>query len=622
MKKLLLLMGGALLSCATVASAQDSEPAQKIVGAMLSHVSPSGEWAVSSGDNNFAVYNLKTGAVYTIAASEDDSYDLNYQAGYGNCVSDNGIVVGGSTYSAGAGYFHITPEAPDGEWVALDVLNTSTNCAHAITPDGSRIIGTSAAVGSNYNVDMVYSVPLLWQRNDEGTYDMIELPYPTLDFTGKRMPQYVIGLGISNDGKRLLAQVTDYAGYMHTLLVYNEQEDGSWAYEYVHPELQNMGAEFPEWEAQPESPKYSDFMSDDEYAEYYAAYYDYIYGDGTDYPIATNYMSEEELAAYNAAKEEYNAAYSEWYEKSEAFYDVYWGLIDAGAPDFLMNSVFMSDNGVHVAASKAEGDYFSGYTYSPYYFNLETGDYKAYVFESDDEGDVEEGDDDDDDDEFGDDNFGVGGSDSSSSLSICANFVSNNGDMLGGQTCADGYLRLAWAKAADSDEWVRLHDYIATRSEEAAEWMEIQLPGSVITGYTFDEDTWETTYIYEDTLIDGMPTANADMTVLTSWVYNYLAEEEDDFEYSIVLNLPETSGIKGVTAATDKTFGVKAARNGVINITGDAKTLEVFDLTGKTVYRNDAPAASVSTGLNAGIYLVKATAANGKTAIVKAAFTE
>jgi hypothetical protein len=382
-----------------------------------------------------------------------------------------------------------------------------------------------------------------------------------------------------------------------------------------------MGVEFPDWEPEPTYPSATSFMSDEEYAAYQEAY-EAWYSAGGDYPVTTDYLSEEELAAYNEAKAAYDEEYAAWYAGASEFTNAYWDVIDAGAPDFLMNSVFLSDNGVHVAASKAEGDYWSGYTYSPYYFNLETGDYKAYVFESDDEGDVEEGDDDDDDDEFGDDNFGVGGSDSSSSLSICANFISNNGDMLGGQTCADGYLRLAWVKPADSDEWVRLRDYVETRSEEVAEWMEIQLPGSVITGMTFDEDTWETSYIYEDTLLDGMPTANADMTVIASWVMNYLADDEDEAEYSIVLNLPETSGIKGVTAATDKTFGVKAARNGVINITGDAKTLEVFDLTGKTVYRNDAPAASVSTGLNAGIYLVKATAANGKTAIVKAAFTE
>jgi hypothetical protein len=619
MKKFLLLMGGALLSCATVVSAQDdSEPAQKIAGSMLSHVSPNGEWAVSSGDYNFALYNLKTGAVYRLEAPEDD-YDINYEAGYGNSVSNDGIVVGGSTYTGGAGYFHVTAEHPEGEWVALQVLNTSTNCAHGITPDGSRIIGTSAAVGANYNIDMIYSVPLLWQRNDEGTYDMIELPYPTVDFTGKRMPQYVIGLGISNDGKRLIAQVTDYAGYMHTLLVYNEQADGSWTYEYVHPELQNLGTEFPDWENQPEEPKATNFMNDEEREAYNTDFNDYWYGDGTTYPIATNYMTEDELAAYNEAKEAYYEAYAAWSEKADVFYDVYWDVLEAGAPDFLMNSVFMSANGTHVAASKASGDYWSGYSYSPYYFNLETGDYKSYIFESDNEGNAEEGDDDDD----LDDNFGVGDDDSSSSLSICANFISNNGDMLGGQTCLDGYLRLAWAKAANSEEWVRLRDYVATRSEDVADWMDIYLEGSVITGYEVDYDTYDVTYLYDETLLDGMPTATPDMTVLTSWVYNLYAEDANDAEYSIVLHLPAAqSGIQSVAANADKSFGVSASRNGVIKINGDAASVNVYDLAGKLVYSNNAPAAANDTKLAAGVYVIKAVSTDGKQAVAKAVFAE
>lgn len=615
MKKILLLMGGALLGSATIAQAETPE---KIAGAMLSRISANGEWAVSCGDGSFSVYNLKTGDIYTAEVDEDD-YNAFYEAGYGNPVSDNGIVVGSTTYTGGAAYWHITDDAPEGEWVLLPVLDESTSCAHGITPDGSRIVGTSARPGVSYGDDAVHSVPLLWQRNAEGTYDMVELPYPTVDFTGKRVPQYIITHAISEDGTKIFGQVTDYAGFMHTQIVYNEQADGSWTYEYLHPELQTLGYTFPDWEPYtgPSYPQQTDFMSDDEKEAYDDACDAWDYYSGDSYPVVTDFMTEEEIAAYNAAMAEYKEAHEAWEEIDDAFTDVYWQVYDEGAPDFLMNTLAMSSNGQYAVASKGEGDYWSGYTYTPYLFNLATGEYTIYATESDDETSGDDTTTGDDDDDYLDDDFGVG-STSSNTLSICANAVSNNGDILGATTCLDGYLRLSWIKPANGEEFVRLHDYMATVDADAAEWMEIYLPGDVIVGV--DDDTYE--YEYAEELLDGLPVCDANMKTIVSWVYNMFAEDYDDYQYSLVFRLPETSGIQSVAAATDKSFSVKASRNGEITINGDAKLLEVFDLTGKSVYKNNAPTATVNTNLNAGIYLVKATATNGKTAIVKAAFTE
>jgi len=113
-------------------------------------------------------------------------------------------------------------------------------------------------------------------------------------------------------------------------------------------------------------------MSEEEYNNWYAAYQEWANSGYTGtYPEYSDYLTEEEIAAYNAAMDAYKTAYNEWSEMDDAFSNAYWSLSEEyGAPDFLMNSVALSPNGRYYGVTEATGDYFSGYSYTPGYLDM------------------------------------------------------------------------------------------------------------------------------------------------------------------------------------------------------------------------------------------------------------
>jgi hypothetical protein len=586
MKKILPLLAVAALSAG---NAFADEPVLYELET-LSHLSPDGNWAVSCGDGQFIVRNLTTGEKYVSEvdeSAEDYNYDGFLNAGYGNPVSNNGEVVGSTTYSGGAAVW--VPEG-EGKWIDLPVLGSS-NCAHGITPDGSRIVGYSSLPGVTYYERAVYSVPLLWTRNNEGGYDLTQLPYPETDIFG-RIPQYIILHSISSDGKTATGQMTDYSGFYHTGILYHEQADGSWAYELIHPELQNHGLEFPAWEEFNGSyPAEEDFISEDGYSKYYEDINAYFAaGDWSQtYPDIVDYMTDEEIAAYNAALSKYQEDYAAYRQKANAFEEVFQQAYALGMPDFEMNTVAMSSNGKYFAApSPKGGDFYDEFSsggaseYTPYLFDLETGDYK--VFE-----------------------------DASNSVS----YVSDNGDVFGAVVMPDYYTRQGFALAAGSDKFVPFDEYLASRDEYAGAWVAETCEMSYIEGFDYDAED-DDYYLWADGVMSGLPTANADASVVAAWVYDYFDEEVPYFSYLIKLTSTNT-GVASIS--TDKTFSIKVNKAGEIVINGDAASVEVYNLQGVKVYSNNAPAATVQTGLGNGLYVVKATSVNGKKAIAKAAIS-
>jgi hypothetical protein len=585
MKKILPLLAVATLG---VGSAFADEP---IVYELetLSHLSPDGNWGVSCGDGQFIVRNFKTGDEYEsyVDESADDALDGFLNAGYGNPISNNGEVAGSTTYSGGAGVW--VPEG-EGEWIMLPVLGSSS-CAHGITPDGGRVVGYSSLSGVSYYDRATYSVPLLWTRNSEGGYDLTELPYPDKDVFG-RLPQYIIAHSISSDGKTITGQMTDYSGFYHTGIVYHEQADGSWVYELIHPELQNHGLEFPEWEEfNGTYPVEDDFISEEGYNKYYEDINDYFnVGDWSQpYPDIIDYMTEEELAAYNAALEQYKIDYAAYRQKASAFEEVYQQAQELGVPDFEFNTVAMSSNGKYYAVPSPEGNFYDEFSvggssvYTPYLFDLETGDYK--IFE-----------------------------DATNSVS----YVSDNGDVFGAVIMFDSYTRQAFARAADSDSFVPFEEYLSSRDEYAGAWVAETCEMAYVEGINDEVGEDDDYLLWAEGVMSGLPTANADASVVAAWVYDYFDDELPYYSYLIKL-ADSNSSVAAIS--TDKSFGIKVNKAGEIAINGEAANVDVYNLQGVKVYSNNAPAATVQTGLGNGLYIVKATSVNGKKAIAKAAIS-
>lgn len=643
MKKLLLMISAVMMSVGAL-FAQDANAPKAYPSLVITAMSEDGNYVcgqeVMAG--TLTVINRSTGESFTTANDEGMFY---YSVGLGNCMSNTGIVVCSQTDACEeAGYclngeWYVLPKRPEDVGVAL---------AHGITPDGSRICGQVGRASFGLE-DNLMQQPVIWNRNADGTYaDYVELPYPTKDFVGL-MPQYVTAVAISADGKTIAGQVTCNSGFLQEPIIYREAEDGTWSYTLIHnKELFNPNdVVLPEYPGEcPEYPNPSDYMTEEEieaynvaveeynqytegypnkvefmtaeeYAQYQEALENYT-GDGPypwpddfmtaeeltayedavneyyenmpPYPSMEDYMGAESKAKYDEAMAQYNAAYNEWEVKYYEYAEVYDSLLDA-APSFQFNSVYLSPNGRYLSMTDLRASFFGPSDPAvPYLFDLENGDYKTY-------GDK---------------------------IDASVTFVSDNGSMLAAArlSLADNKLYTAYVCSnPEEGDFVLLQDYVKSVNEDVYNWMNTNMRHTY-EEYELDEETWDyVPVIMEDALLTGLPTANGDLSCIATWVPNVWGVDYElevmDYYYSYILPLGKTTGV--FNAASDN-ISFKALRGGLLEVKGAAKTIEIYDVNGRMVYRVDSPASRIATGLGNGIYVIKTTANNGKVSISKAAF--
>ena len=228
-------------------------------GFYFDKMSPNGKWMATQEQGYVYMYIQDTDEYLEYLASEDAVTEY-YAIGIGNCISDEGTIVGG-TNDATCAYWK------DGKWTALPVKeeNTALNLAHGITPDGSRIVGQVGNTGLNFYSEQM-TKPVYWDRNAEGGYDTYQLlPCPTTDFCGRK-PQYITAVAVSDDGKTIAGQVVDWSGFYIYPIIYTQDEAGVWSYRTVcEGVLYREGAQFAAWPG--EEPLPEEYMTEEELAE-------------------------------------------------------------------------------------------------------------------------------------------------------------------------------------------------------------------------------------------------------------------------------------------------------------------------------------------------------------------
>lgn len=332
-------------------------------------MSPNGVWTAGSDPTSYAfvIYNIPEGKSYVLPVGDDGR--TQYTAGTGNFLSNEGIVA-----------IDITDVGPAAVWdngkineLPVSTHHTSSH-ANGITPDASRVCGNIGLAEFSLD-DVIMQTPVLWTRGEDGSWnDCIKLPYPTVDFTG-RVPQYVLAVAISADGKTIAGQIRDYSGFVMQPIVWQEDENGDWAYSLPNPELINPnGVEFPEWPG--EAPEWVDplaYMTPAEAAAYQEALNEY-YTTWENEPNPADFMTEEEKAAYLAAKEAYDVNYAQWETDFFAYTDLLMEVQDS-AILFPMNNVCLSPNGRYYASSHQNNNYWQGIMDEyPVVLDLETGE--------------------------------------------------------------------------------------------------------------------------------------------------------------------------------------------------------------------------------------------------------
>ncbi len=564
MKKSLLFT--ALGSLALGAMAQ-TEPV-KIGSFHAGSMSANGRYLSSAINGTVSLYDSeKNQVIFT------NSYD-GLGIGNGRNISDNGIFLIGDMTTAWL--------VIDGKEVSQNVLQKFPfSSLNAITPDGKYLCGSVSNLDIPNSDDNTMYLPVVYTLGEDNQLSEPEyLPYPALDFLNKPI-QYASAVNISNDGKTICGLVTDWSGFMSYPIIYTKDADGKWSYDLPTKEYLN-----PNNLVLPEDPgeakQAKDFMTPEEIAAYQEAYNKWQAETPNDYanmPLIENYMTAEELAAFNAYAKEFN-------QKLEEYYIIRNQIIDETLK-FEQNITCISSDGKYVAAAASvvvPNDDPAAWSpfkelYATYIFNL-ADDTMSQL-------ECKEG--------------------------IVPSTITDNGDVFCGtipdmmsNTPLSGFVGNVATTETQS-----LVEYLSTVNPAYSTWMVENCSRMTITGY--DPDTYEP--IEENIVFSGRPFASADGKTMATAIDFVM--DEDEF---VTVYFPASSSAISNVASDLASFKVNASVGGVINVNGQAASIAVYDLSGRVVFTADAVEGAVATGLNAGVYVVKAVAADGQTVTEKVAF--
>ena len=542
---------------------------EKYQGIWLSGMSPGGRYLVG-GTTGLTIYDRQDQGCY--------NYGSTYSVGLGNAVSDNGIVVAASSN------FMVPCYWKDGDWNPLPHAmgqNVTFAMANGITPDGSRIVGSVDCRAVTKKAWPMVS-PVIWILDEEsGEYVFHSLPEPEKDITGCT-PQQVSATYISDDGKTVLGQVTDYRGFLDYQIIYREGDDGTWSYETSGNELLTKpDCVWPPYPGKPVKPQTVDYLTDDEILAYNAANKAYL--DSLEIVDLTGKKPRMPWPEdfINDLKDEYDAAMAAFNKASETYLTDLYAFFDAYAENttanrFEFNGARLSANGKYYVCNysypdpenpggNSEPDRFT----SPIRYEVGSKDAGRVTMNKD---------------------MGVFSVGNDGSMTVA---TPKNSDTVYSR---ESYIIDPEGGSTKFDAWIAEH-YPAVR-----QWIEENMTYEIKEGGPDDG-----THVYYGTV-----KFNADATRLLS----YFIEPGTNTYVSYFVDLNAESGIVENEAA--KGMGAVFNRaSGLLEIYGDPQRIDVYDMSGRHVYGTDNPACTLPLGqlVGSGVYAVRLTNEQRTTAV-------
>lgn len=497
-------------------------------------ISANGRYVVADGFAGVKIFDLEDEKEYDYTEASPAGM---YTAGFANCVSSNGIVVGYG--NAGALYWK------DGIWhkIKIPASTKGSTLVNSITPDGSRICGSigqeEMSAGEN---DVLRQVPCIWNWNPEkGEFNLpVLLPHPDRDFTG-RVPQLITAVGISDDGKTVVGQIQAVTGTVNYPIIYTENAEGEWSYEIpdydiLHPE----GVEFPEYpgDSGPAYPSEESFMTPDEIAQYELAFEAYVNSGYTlPSPEYKDFMTAEEIDAYDKAKAEYDELAGNWMSKFDAWWDVFFKIIDK-LPDYQYNSIRISPDGKKYAntilVQDKDDPYGATFSYV-WVFDIESGEITKYEQNG---------------------NFSL-------------TYLANDGIALAVTHLTEEPQSFVLTKGESID----MQSWISDKIPQYGSWMEENMLEWVAV-YEFNEELGEQEIVYKEEVLTGRASATPDLSVIALGVTNVWDGLDDGMSY---------------------VFDMKT-ENSVSSITLDNNEHYIYDLAGRKLNKADAPGIYIING--------------------------
>lgn len=562
----LALIGCAALTCAaqqTEGVKLETTPAI-IPNALVQTLSPDGRYGVSVDYGFMIIFDFQTGKTWQYIPNETLNED--YFVGVGNPFSANDILVGGTSFNGDACYWE------NGKWYKLPVLDdTKTNLSKGINSDGSMICGGLGISDDMMDETKVMSVPVVWRRNPDGSYGNPEiLPYPEKDFTG-RTPNYVTALTVSDDGKTVLGQVYDYSGMAVAPIIYTCDDSGKWSYDYLGEELCNPNhVVYPEWPAEiGNPPEPENYMSGENKENYIVDMKDWASGgyDPDAMPDFEDYMSQEELAAYNKALAEYNTALEAYNAKVMNFLMVFSEqMTNLKTRVFLFNNQYMTPDASMFASTRVitveDPTSETGVkTIDQPCLFVKGADGKYQIL------DLERG--------------------------YQVSQLASDGSVLAYNMDSGAQRAFIAPKATENTKFQPLEDYIATLNAPLGQWLR----------ETWTHELTDLTGDSQNVVLSGIATCTPDMKLFSTVMLNYWdMSETAPYEYSYVFGPDMAASVKGVAA--EDAAAVRVLDGGVLEVNGTTD-LRVYSADGALVFSAQDASGRVSTGLPAGIYIVR-----------------
>lgn len=508
MKKLLLAT--CALGAAAIASSA-SEPFY-LQNAYVTGFSPDKKIAVSEMFGEVVIYDLESGEEPLTFEPTEDGIKY-YAAGVGNYAGNNAICISqGETFSASAFLYGATGVVNGRFYQISNDMVAGMGAANGVTADGTRFCGNNPT-GVEFGIDAVGTMiyPCIWDRV-KNTFNRTVLPCPEVDYAGLA-PQYVTALSISDDGKTVIGQLVSNNGFLVEFIVYTQAEDGTWSYTKPFDHLVNPNKyELPEYPGDgPAQVLPNEFMSEEDYNKYLEDLSEYYANptEGVEAPKATDYMTEEELAAYTEALQ----PYLDWLAKYDA-----WEAIDTKirqeSISFEFNLNALSPNGRYMASSTATTK-FVGLT------RVQT--YQPFVYDIIEKRVIVNG-----------------------GPNIRVTAVSDNGDVLGyTRDLYTGY-DYGYVLPAGASEWVPLEQYVVSRKPSLAQWVEDNWKHEVEVVVDPDEYITE----FQTQYITGLPFISRDFSMLSTVTYVTWANDNpdvmSDWYNTCIIDLSDESGIEEI----------------------------------------------------------------------------
>ena len=528
------------------------------------NISSNGKYACSSNEGTVVIWNTEEDNALT--TFNDDYY-------YGDAISDDGTVAGSIGVTGQEKPVIISGDKITNLPMPSDIT-WSYGSGRGISPDGTMVCGHLTRGDVNIMDNVTFTLPYVWEINGD-QITCTALPYPEKDFTG-RYPHGYHPLFVSTDKNRILGRQIDYSGLAGAIVVWQRTAPGEpWSYTLLGEDLiYKDGPAFPAFPEEPEAIDYTQYMTEDEIAAYNEAFQEWTNnGHVGESPKREDFITDEtRKAQYLEALTAYNAAVDEYSKAIDAFNEVYYQRMTGSSLD--LYSMSGSFNGRYVGCTLQTvdmSDYFPTTITYPLYYDLNDNN-KCYKLEKDQYK-----------------NTGMAG------------HITDAGDLvISNPAMASIYdPRNSYVVPAGKDQPEMFYTYLSDKTGGKVN-RQTFVDAGMAYSWT-DYSTGEPTEVTDSVLV-GSALLSADGMNAMGFSTN-----PSTFTFSSwAINGGSTTGIHSAAVkGTEKVLRTNVIEDGTIEYVADAASAMIYDMSGAVVFSGRVQNGSIAAPTKSGMYLLR-----------------